>query len=213
MATPQILIDRLVVLDRVSWDTYERLLAEHQDPAGMRFSYDDGRMEIMVLSLRHEQPNRRLSQIVEILAEELDLDLEPAGSTTFKRGDLRKGFEPDSSYYIQNAEAIRGKQKIDLTIDPAPDLIIEIDITSESIDKFPIFAAIGVPEVWKYDGAQVVIFRLENGAYLKAEQSPALGLLTGEMATQFLDESRQMKSTAWLRRVRQWARDQMSARN
>ncbi|HKX32454.1 MAG TPA: Uma2 family endonuclease [Blastocatellia bacterium] len=208
MAAPPQIVDRLVVLDNVSWETYERLLAEHQNPGGMRFTYDDGRMQIMVLSLRHEEPNRTLAQLVEVLAEELELDLRRAGSTTFKRADLRKGFEPDSCFYIQNAEAIRGKEQIDLTIDPPPDLIIEIDITSESLKRLPIFAAVGVPEVWRYDGESVTFLQLEDGSYLEADHSLAFYPLTGQMATQFLEESTRLKSTAWLRRVRAWIREQ-----
>ncbi|MGH9835567.1 MAG: Uma2 family endonuclease [Blastocatellia bacterium] len=202
-------MDRLVVLPSVSWETYERLLADHPEPASVRFSYDSGKLEIKVLSLRHENPNRKLARLIEVLAEEMEQDIEPAGSTTFQREDLRKGFEPDSCFYIQNAEAIRGKEKIDLKIDPPPDLVIEIDISSDSLDKFPIFASIGVPEVWRYDNGKVTIHKLESGAYLEAAHSPTFPILTSEMAALFLEESAQMKSTVWLRRVREWAQEQM----
>jgi Uma2 family endonuclease len=200
--------DRLVVLPNVSWETYERLLAEHQDPAGIRFSYDNGMLEIKVLSLRHENPNRKLAWLIEVLAEEMEVDIEPAGSTTFQREDLRKGFEPDSCFYIQNAEAIRGMEKIDLDVDPPPDLVIEVDITTDSLDKFPILAGIGVPEVWRYIAEKVTIYKLEGGGYVEAEHSLAFLALTSEMVTQFLEEGRQMKSSAWVRRVREWARSQ-----
>jgi hypothetical protein len=111
-------------------------------------------LEIMVLSFRHETLNRTLVMLVETetLAEELDIDLINAGSTTCKRVDLARGFEPDTGFYSQRAGHIRSKDEIDLTVDPPPDLVIEIDITSPSLDKLPIYAAVGVPEVWLYQG-------------------------------------------------------------
>ncbi len=200
--------ERLVVLPNVSWETYERLLAEHPDSTGIRFSYDNGMLEIKMPSAKDERPNRTLALLIEIVAGEMSIDIERLGSTTFKRDDLLKGFEPDSCFYIQNAEAIFGKDSIDLTIDPAPDLVIEVDITSDSLNKFPIFAGVGVSEVWRCDQNGVSFHKLEGDSYVEVEHSPAFPPLTSEMATQFLEESAQMKSTAWLRRVREWAREQ-----
>ncbi|HXG22822.1 MAG TPA: Uma2 family endonuclease, partial [Methylomirabilota bacterium] len=87
-----------VILDSISWETYERLLAEHKESSGVHFTYDRGRLEIMVLSVQHEKPNRMLSLLVEVFAEELGIDIEGLGSTTFKRKDLDRGFEPDSCF-------------------------------------------------------------------------------------------------------------------
>jgi len=210
-APPTRAVGHSVVLEHVSWETYECLLADYDDQAGPRFTYDNGRLEIKMLSISHEEPNRTLAQLVEILAEESDLDLRRLGSTTFLRKDLLKGFEPDSCFYIQNADAITGKAKLDLKSDPPPDLVIEVDVTSGSMNKFPIFAALRVPEVWRYKNGQVMIYRLEGESYEEAEQSLALPLLTSEMATQFLAESLEMKSTVWLRHVREWAREQLQS--
>jgi Uma2 family endonuclease len=211
MVAPQKTIDQFVVLRNVSWETFERLLADHEDSAGVRLYYDNGMLEIKVPSAKHEEPNRTLAQLIEVLAEEMNLDLRRLGSTTFKRYDLLKGFEPDSSFYIQNAEAIAGKATLDLIVDPPPDIVIEIDITSDSLNKFPIFAGLGIPEVWHYDDEMVTIYKLEGDCYVKAEYSPTFPLVTSELATQFLEESAQMKSTAWLRRVREWARVQLKS--
>ncbi len=200
--------ERLVTLYGISWETYERIIAEHGERGGTRFTFDNGRLEIMVLSPRHEKPNRALAALVEVLAEEMDIDIERLGSTTFRREDLQKGFEPDSCFYIQSAESVRGKDEIDLASDPPPDLIIEIDITSESLDRFPLFAAVGVIEVWRFDRTSITFFRLEDDEYRKTPNSFAFPPLTSEIATRFLTESQTMKSTSWLRRVRQWARDQ-----
>jgi Uma2 family endonuclease len=192
------------ILRGVNWETYERLLAGFADSHAVHFTYDRGVLEIMVLSFKHETINRTLATLVATLAEELEIDLVSAGSTTFKREDFARGFEPDSCFYIQQAARVRGKEKIDLTTDPPPDLVIEIDLTHPSLNKFPIYTHIGVPEVWRYDGSQVHMLRLDNGEYNETEYSLALPLLTAEIATQFVEASTELSSPAWLRRVRTW---------
>lgn len=193
-----------VILDGISWATYERLLAE-QASSGTRFIYDRGVLEIMVVSPKHEEINRALALLVEILADEIGMDIRNLGSATFRREDLERGFEPDSSFYIQSAERISGKEELDLTVDPPPDLVIEIDITSPSLNRFPIFAAIGVGEVWRYDGARITIFTLEAGQYVERAERAALPKVTGEALTDLVEASQQLKRRAWLRRVREWA--------
>ena len=195
-----------IILHGVSWETYEQLLSDFQDSHAAHFTYDRGVLEIMVLSFKHETVNRTLAHLVSMIAEELQIDTISAGSTTFKRQDLAKGFEPDSCFYIQNEGRISGKAEIDLDTDPPPDLIIEIDISSSSLNKFPVYAHIGVPEVWRYDGTRVVFFVLAGENYEAAEESRALPVLTSAMATELLDASAEVKSTAWVHRVRQWVR-------
>jgi Uma2 family endonuclease len=195
-----------ILLHNVSWETYEQLLANYVDSSNPRFAYDRGVLEIMILSAKHEEPNRTIALLVEVLAEEFDLEVRNFGSTTFKREDLEKGFEPDSCFYIQSVRKISGKKEIDLTIDPPPDLIIEIDISNPSLNKFPIYAALGVPEIWRYDGQTLTILKLENGKYSEAEASVALPRLTNETLDHFIAESESMGRRAWLKRVRAWAR-------
>src|SRR5712692_3950770 len=118
MATTLAPPEQRVILN-ASWETYERLLAEHVDSLGTRFTYDRGLLEIMVVYIGHEDPNRMLALLVEIVAEETNRDVFAAGSTTFKRKDLEKGFEPDSSFYLdERAPQVRGKERLDLMIDP-----------------------------------------------------------------------------------------------
>jgi len=200
-------VENKVILNGVSWETYERLLADYNDVCGTRFTYDQGDLEIMVTSARHENPNRMLALLVETIAEEFGVDVYLLGSTTFKRSKLLKGFEPDSAFYIARAAAFLNKD-VDPAVDPPPDLMIEVDVTSTSLPRLPIFAAFGVPEVWRYDGSRVSILRLESGQYVEAESSPAFPALTAAVATEFLEESARIPSTQWLRRVRQWARRQ-----
>jgi Uma2 family endonuclease len=201
-------VERVVVLPTVSWETYERLLAENPDSCGTRFFFDNGALEIRTVSAFHEEPNRTLSQLIEILALELGIDLRRFGSTTFKRADLQKGFEPDSCFYIRNLETIEGKRNIDLTTDPAPDLVIEIDITSPSLDRFPIFAAVGVAEVWRYFEERVTFHILEDGKYREATHSLSFPILSAEATTRFLKESFELRSTEWSRRVRAWIKEE-----
>jgi Uma2 family endonuclease len=160
----------------------------------------------MVLSAEHENYKDVLVLLLNILAEELGIDVSSFGSTTFRREDLARGFEPDGCFYIQNEAAVRGKKQIDLAVDPPPDLVIEIDIASLSLDKFPIFAASGVGEVWRYDGRRVAIFTLEGGQYVEQAHSAALPIVTSAALTDFVEASQQVKRTVWLRRVREWAR-------
>ena len=192
-----------IVLYGISWETYERLLADLVDSSAPRLTFDQGVLEVMSPTSEHEEYNRTLALLVEVVAEELQINVRRLGSTTFKRQDLLKGFEPDSCFYIQSTQRIRGKKRIDLTQDPPPDLLIEIDLTNSSLDRFPIFARVGVPEVWRYDGSRVQIFKLTGEQYGEVGQSVALPLLTSTVVTQFLEDSMELESTTWLRRVRE----------
>jgi len=160
----------------------------------------------------HEECNRTLALLVEVLAEEMHIDVRNFGSTTFRRTDLARGFEPDSCFYIQHEADISGKSTIDLTVDPPPDLVIEVDITRSSLDKFPIYAQLGVPEVWRYDGQRLSIYSLMAEGYVESEVSLALPLLTGPWLSEVLIQSKTMKRTALLRSFRTWVRQQRRRR-
>jgi len=194
-----------VILRNVSWPLYQQLLAEKQDSGNPRFAYNRGTLEITMPSFEHEQINRSLSDIFGALADELEIDFINGGSTTFDREDLEQGFEPDTCFYIQRAEAVRGQTQIDLKIDPPPDLVIEIDITHPSLNKFPIFTGLGIPEVWRYHKGRLTIFHLENDEYHEQPVSSALPCVTGEELTRLIVASRQLKRAEWLREVRDWA--------
>jgi Uma2 family endonuclease len=192
----------------VSWETYERLLADFQDSHAAHFAYDRGTLEIMVLSTKHEEPNRTIAFLVELLALEMNLNVRNLGSTTFTREDLDRGFEPDTCFYIHNAARVKGKEEIDLAVDPPPDLVIEVDITHPSLDKLPIYAAIGVPEIWRYDGQQLTIFKLEDETYRSQTESQALPGLTSSLLSQFIADSKTLDRLDWAQRIREWARQQ-----
>lgn len=205
MATTTLPAEQKVFLRGVSWETYQRLLHEHEDRSGARFTYDDGHLEILVLSSRHEQAKRTLEVIVDILAEEFDLDVHRVGSMTFQREDLRKGFEPDSAFYIAHAPQVEGRE-VDPERDPPPDLVIEVDVASPSLDRLPLLAAFGVPEVWRYDGSRVAMYRLESGKYTEAASSLAFPALCPERVTEFLRRRQTLRNRDWVREIRNWAR-------
>lgn len=206
LSEPLVETAQRVVLRGIRWETYERLLAEHEESSGTHFAYDRGALEIMVLSARHEALKHILALLVEVLAEEMGIDVYSFGSTTFRRQDLQRGFEPDACFYIRQEAQVRGKTEIDLAVDPPPDLVIEIDITSLSLDKFPIYSALGIAEVWRYDGSEVEIFILANDGYQRQDESTMLPRVTGRLLTNWLATGQRLKRTEWLRRVRTWAR-------
>jgi Uma2 family endonuclease len=204
LATPN---DRVILCD-VSWERYESLLADYAESSVHRLTYDEGTLEIMSPLEEHEESNRTINLLVEVVAEEREIEIRNLGSTTFKRQDLAKGFEADSCFYIQNVERVRGSKRIDLLVDPPPDLVIEIDITSPSLPKLPIDAQLGVPEVWQYDGQRLSVLLLEGSAYREASESRALPGLTGPILTEFLQESQTVGRRQWLRSLRGWLRGQ-----
>lgn len=198
--------EQKVILHNVSWGTYERLMDERGESRVPRFAYDRGELEIMSPQAEHESISYAAALLVEVLAEEMNIDVYGLGSTTFKREDLGRGFEPDQCFYIENWELVRGKKRLDLTVDPPPELVIEIDITSPSLNKLSIYAQLGVREVWRYDGERMRILGLENEAYVEHPTSLALPPLTNDVLTHFAREGPKLGRRAWMREVREWAR-------
>lgn len=196
---------RSVVLYNQSWAFYQRMLAEQEDTSSPRLTFNQGTLEIEVASTQHEQINRSSDRIVETIAEELGMDYINTGSTTFDREDLQRGFQPDSSFYIQNADRIRGKLRINLSTDPPPDLVLEIDITHPSLNKLPIFAALGIPEVWRFSDDVLTILKLDDGEYREQLESVVLPGVTSDRLTQLLNDSLQLKRADWLAAVRELA--------
>jgi Uma2 family endonuclease len=143
------------------------------------------------------------------VAEEWGINVRNLGSTTFKRADLAQGFEPDSCFYIQSAGRIRGRRRVDLAADPPPDLVIEVDISSPSLDKLPIYAQVGVPEVWRTVEDSTAILRLRDDGvdYAEVDRSEVLPLITKQVLVRFLKDGRMLKRLDWTRRVREWARE------
>lgn len=196
--------EQRIVLHNIPWDLYESILLTHRDRSVPRFTYDRGELEIMSPSAEHEQLTETIRLLVNIVAEEIGINAKGFGSTTFRREDLDRGFEPDACFYIENLARVRGKKELDLRMDPPPDLLIEIDITSSSLDKLSIIAEVRVPEVWLYDRKGWRILRLQGTNYMEQGESTALPGLTTEAITRLVEESRTLEPLAWMRQVREW---------
>ena len=193
------------MLSNVSWETYEKLLEDLSDCSVPHLVYDRGVLEITSPTNEHEEYNRALNLIVEIVAAELEVRARVLGSSTFKRKDLKQGFEPDSCFYVASAKRIRGKKRLDLAVDPPPDLIIEIDITTSSIPKMPIFAHFAVPEVWQYDGSSLRMWKLQGSEYTSIKRSLSFPILTPRVLEDFLAKSEKWDDRPRLLRfIRDW---------
>lgn len=195
-----------LVFRNVDWDEYERFLQDLADRPGLRVSYDEGQLEIMSPLPEHEEYKDFILRAVQILSED-GIALETRGSATWKRRSVRKGTEPDTCFYVANAGRVIGKRTIDLDTDPPPDVAVEIDVTSESLSTFPIYAALGVPEIWRYDGRTVSLYELTDGGYRTIAESRFFSGLMSSRLTEALDASKRDGQTAALAALRLWIRN------
>jgi Uma2 family endonuclease len=191
-----------VIMHGVSWRTFQQLLADRGERGGVLLAYDRGTVELRVPSQEHEWIKTTITQIVEAFAFARDLHYRGLGSTTFVREDLARGFEPDACFYLDHADAIAPDRPLDLAVDPPPDLVIEVDITRSSLDKLPIYAALGVLEVWRYTEREVEIRGLIEDAYVVSDTSRVLPGITASMLARFIEEARTTTNqTAWFKSV------------
>lgn len=201
--------DKPVFLDGVSWDLFEEFMEElDRNKRHLRITYDEGRLEIMPLTNRHEQNKKLLARLVEMYGFELELEVTGAGSVTLKKLK-RKALEPDECYYVQTPAPGIDVMALDLKKYPPPDLAIEIDITRSSIPRQPVYAFIAVPEVWRFNGERVIVLhRNPDGKYDEAPMSLAFPKLSGTDINRFLAMSNQMSQSAVIRAFRDWLREQ-----
>jgi Uma2 family endonuclease len=199
-------VEERILLHNVSWETYEQLLSIYENSSSPRFAFDRGTLEIMSPSSEHEELSDLITQLVFILAEEWNFEYRSFGRTTFRREELKSGFEPDGCFYIQSVDRISGVKRLDLTVHPPPDIAIEVDVTSPSLNKLPIYARIGVPEIWRYDGQNVTILILQVSEYQESQESRSISRLTSSALSQLIAQGTSIKRSAWVRAVREWAR-------
>jgi Uma2 family endonuclease len=202
----------LLRLPNVDWDEYEHLLTqmESQHP-GHRLSYDRGRLIIVSPKREHEFFKLFFGRLAQVLAEELGLNVEATGATTLRRKRLGKGVEPNESYYVQHATNVIGRLEFDLGVDPPPDVAIEIDMINDSLDKFPIYAALNVPEIWRYDGKTMLFYKLAGENYELIQNSLTFPILAAEDLTQCLERSKTEGQTAAAASFRQILRSRTSS--
>jgi Uma2 family endonuclease len=197
-----------VQLKNISWQMYEAILEEMGEGYAARLAYHRGKLEIRMPLPKHERAKSIIGDLVKVLLEELDIDCEPLGSTTFKREDMDSGVEPDECFYIHNAAAIRGKDRIDLTIEPPPDLAIEIDNTSPT--SLSSYQALKVPELWRYNGRVLKINVLREGKYEEANVSPNFpSFPLVEVIPQYLEQSKAIGRNATIKAFRNWVRERL----
>lgn len=196
---------RLVVRD-VSWQKLEAILEELGDHRAARIAYNKGILEIRMPSPEHKIDKELIGDMVKILLEELDIDCECFGSTTFKSKVMESGVEPDQCFYIQHHELMRGRRRVDLSVDPPPDLAIEVDVTSKT--QLDAYEALGVCELWRFESGRLQISVLESGKYQSSQTSPTFASLPiieliSEFVAQSLTAGRSPTLRALRSRVRQ----------
>ncbi|MGI0493851.1 Uma2 family endonuclease [Alkalinema pantanalense CENA528] len=195
-----------ILLQSITWETFQGLIQELETQPSKRLTYDNGNLEIWMPLPPHERYKKFFARLVEVLTEEQEIEICSLGSCTWSRADLAKGVEADECYYIQNEPAIRGRMTIDLAIDPPPDLAIEVDMTSLSLPRLPIYGALGIPEIWRYDGARSQILVWQIDEYQPVERSICLPIVTPGVLDNFLAQVLTMGETSWVKSIRTWVR-------
>lgn len=201
--------EQRTVLQNVSWETFEALLRDTGEDRGSRFAYDCGTLEIMTPLFEHENPKIQFDRLIFSLVEELSLEIKSAGSTTLKRRLAQRGIEPDNCYYIQTEPRVRNRKTLDLEIDPPPDLAVEVDITSSSVNKFNIYSALGITELWRYNGQDLKFYQLVDEQYIECQLSIAFPIVSGRDMSRFIEQSKSMSEIALLKLFRAWVRQKI----
>ena len=206
MVTTAIPGETRVLLENITWQTFKTMLAEMGSERANKISYRQGNIEIMTPLKPHESSNRLIEVFVGVLCEELGLEVNRVGSLTLTRDDLEYGAEPDSSYYIQNELLVREKENIDLAFDPPPDLVLEVEYSRPKIDKSKLYAAMGIPEFWRYNGTTLRVYILANGQYSETQTSPTFAAIPIKEIPRFIEESKKIGQIAVTRAFRTWVK-------
>jgi Uma2 family endonuclease len=191
---------RLLLRD-IDWHEFEAILTELGEHRATRIAYYQGILEIRMPTPEHEVDKELISDLIKILLEELEIDCECFGSTTFKQKTMGSGIEPDQCFYIQNHWQMRGKRRVDLTIDPPPDLALEIDVTSKT--QLDAYVALGVRELWIYDGGELKLYVLQSDQYQLVSTSPTFSQLPlPNLVKELLEKSRKLGRSPALKALR-----------
>jgi Uma2 family endonuclease len=186
--------DASVTFHDVSWDEYEELLEQVGEARGLRVSYDSGSLHVMTISAEHEKYSEFIKSLIAGLRLRLQINILAFGSATMRKPRRSAGHEPDASFYVQTAPLIGNKIQLDFETDPPPDIVVEIDVHHDSRPRFRVYAALGVPEIWRYDGKAMTMYHLseegEGQQYIEGDTSAALPMLTADLLTDMLDRMR-----------------------
>ncbi len=200
------LSENRVLLHGVSWETFECLLADVGDRRKTLFNYIKGNLEIMSPLSLHEGSSRFFDKLLTIFVDELDIDMRCLGSLLMKSSELKIGGEPDSCYYIKNESAIRAQENVIVGQDPPPDLVLEVDITNPSDRRLQIYALLGVPEVWRYDGYSLEFLALQNGGYVAIENSLSFPTLPAAIIVEYVQKRLLLGESKTLKEFRGWVK-------
>ena len=201
-----------MVLSHVSWGTFEKLLDEIGE-VHRRAAYYHGDLELMTVSFEHDRYSRWIGLLIFFVALEMKIPLCSGGSTTLKNTLLEAGLEPDECFWTKHEEHMRSKKKWDALTDPPPDLAVEVDITSSWLDRLGIYAALGVPEVWRYDGAKLRVLILgAGGKYRERSKSATFPLLPLDGLTRFIAIVDGAEETALIQEFTAWLREDVLAK-
>ncbi|MDF5719299.1 MAG: Uma2 family endonuclease [Rhizonema sp. PD37] len=194
------------VLENISWQTFKSMLADMGDERNTRLAYDNGIVEIMSPLVPHENSNRLIEAFIVVMCEELGLEIKRTGSLTLTRDDLEKGGEPDSSYYIQNESLVRDKENINLATDPPPDLVLEVEYSRPAVNKLTLYASMGIPEFWRYNGSVLRVYCLSSNQYSEVASSPTFARIPVKEIPQFIQATRKNGEIATTRTFRTWVK-------
>jgi Uma2 family endonuclease len=190
-----------MVLENVAWETYV-VLADQRRGSVPRMTYDNGVLELMSPKREHENIGRLIGRMVETYSELKDIEIISVASVTVKRSDLSKAFEADESYYVTNAAQLLGRKELDFEVDPPPDLVIEVEMTSSAIKKMQLFAAMHILEVWRHNGESLQMYRWAEGTYQQIESSLQLPGLTSQRINETLAQRDTIGETKLIQRFR-----------
>ncbi len=182
--------EQRVVIHDVTWEGYLQILDALPQTRSTRLIYDEGTLEFTMPTEDHDFSGRMIGLFIRVLVRGFGKKIKTMGSTTLNFPGLKKGAEPDEAFYIQNQPLVSGRN-VDLEADPAPDLIVEVDITNTDIDKNRLYASMNVPEFWRFDGYILRIYQLQNRQYVEVETSPTFPTVPKEWLYDFLEQCRQ----------------------
>ena len=203
---PKPIGEKRITFRDLDWHSFKQIQQLLTERTRARFIYDDGVLEITMPLESHERFARLIELFIRILVVELGMKIKTMGSTTLDREDLLKSAEPDNGYYIQNY-ALVADHEIDLEHDPAPDLVVEVDITHTDINKNRLYASMGVPEFWRFNGQMWKVLCLVDGAYVERDRSPTFPLVKKTDLYQFLEGALLDEVSAEIN-FRQWVQQQ-----
>jgi Uma2 family endonuclease len=202
-----------VILHNIRWETFLALLEDLGEHRG-RLTYDRGTVEIVSPTKKHEGLKKLIGRLIETFTLELRIKIASCSSTTLKSQLKNRGIEPDECYYVQNEAAVRGKEEIDIEVDPPPDLSVEIEITTRWINRKSVYAALGIPEVWSHDGKALSVHLLDEDGekYVRSEASRAFPTLPIAELNRFLEMRSSTDETSLLLAFRDWVRERFGTK-